>query len=135
MRKFQGIVFIWTWTYSEFFKFVLDYHWRFIVKNPLRFYWQKIFSIHYLHFPFENHVLSQVLKDFSGENLEITSSTFLSTFSCKIYLSRIIKYWGIVSTLYLMWGAFSLFVFYPFLYISSFFLFLLVFSLTDTNDS
>ena len=29
-------------------------------------------SIHYLHFSFEKHVPSQVLKDFSVENLETT---------------------------------------------------------------
>ena len=33
---------------------------------------RKICSIHYLHFSFEKHVPSQVLKDFSVENLETT---------------------------------------------------------------
>ena len=37
---------------------------------------------------FEKHVPSQVLKDFSVENLE----TFLLKFSSEIYLSRIINY-------------------------------------------
>ena len=37
----------------------------------------KKYSIHYLHFSFEKHVLSQVLKDFSVENLETTPGTFL----------------------------------------------------------
>ena len=31
-----------------------------------------MFSIHFLHFAFEKHIPSQVLKDFSVENLEIT---------------------------------------------------------------
>ena len=30
-------------------------------------------SIHFLHFAFEKHVPSQVLKDFSVENLETTA--------------------------------------------------------------
>ena len=33
---------------------------------------RKICSIHYLHFSFEKHVPSQVLKDYSVENLETT---------------------------------------------------------------
>ena len=45
-------------------------------KNSLQFYWEKIYSIHYLHFAFEKHVYSQVLKDFSVENLE-TSPRFI----------------------------------------------------------
>ena len=57
--------------------------------------------MHYLHFYFQKHVLSQVLKDFSVENLKTTPSTFLSKFFCEIYLSRIIKYWGSIFTLYL----------------------------------
>ena len=81
----------------------------FIVKNPLRFYWEKIFSVnHYLHFSFEKYAPSQVLKDFSVENLETTPSTFHSKFSSEIRLSRIINYWGSIFTLYLTWGAFSL---------------------------
>ena len=44
----------------------------------------------------------------SFEDLETTPSTFLSKFSCELYLSRIIKYWGSIFTLYLTWGAFSL---------------------------
>ena len=63
---------------------------RFIVKNPLRFYRQKICSIRYLHFSFEKHVPFQVLKDFSVENLETIPSTLLSKFSSEIYLSRIL---------------------------------------------
>ena len=31
--------------------------------------------IHYLHFGFEKHVSSQVLKDFPAENLEATSKS------------------------------------------------------------
>ena len=49
-----------------------------------------------------------ILKDFSVENLKTTPSTFLSKFSCKIYLSQIIKYWDSNFTLYLTWGVFSL---------------------------
>ena len=33
---------------------------------------RKICSIHYLHFSFEKHVSSKILKDFSVENLEST---------------------------------------------------------------
>ena len=43
-----------------------------MVKNLLRFYWEKICSIHYLHFAFEKDVPSYVLKDFFIENLETT---------------------------------------------------------------
>ena len=69
--------------------------------------------MHYLHFSFGKHVLSQVfsVKDFSvfsAENVETTSCTFLSKFSCEIYLSRIINYWSSIFTLYWTWGAFSL---------------------------
>ena len=69
---------------------------------------KKKYSIHYSHFSFEKHVLFQILKDFFVENLETTPSSFLSKFSCEIYLSRIIKYWGSIFTLYLTWGALSL---------------------------
>ena len=58
---------------------------------------------------------SKVLKDFSVENLETTPSTFLSKFSCEIYLHR-------VFTLYLTWGTFSLVC-----NLSVFFYFLLLF--------
>ena len=94
----------------------------FIVEKPHRFYWEKICSIHYLHFSFEKHVPSQVLKDFSVENLETTPSTFLSKFSSEIYLSRIINYWGSIFTLYLTRGTFSLVC-----VLSSFFSFFLLF--------
>ena len=113
---------------------------RFIVKNPLRFYRQKICSIRYLHFSFEKHVPFQVLKDFSVENLETIPSTLLSKFSSEIYLSRILiigvafLHYTIVrrkSTfffyglwLYLTWGAFSLFcVLSAFFFFLSFFFF------------
>ena len=33
---------------------------------------RKLCSIHYLHFSFEKHVPSKILKDFSVENLEST---------------------------------------------------------------
>ena len=56
----------------------------------------------------------------------------------QIYLSGIINYWGSILTLYIKWEGlslvcvlFALFLFF----LPSFFLFLLVFSLTDTNDS
>ena len=62
----------------------------------------------------EKHVPSQVLKDFSVENLETIPNTFLSKFSSKIFLSRIINYWGGIFTLYLMWGTFVLSVFFSF---------------------
>ena len=91
---------------------------KFIVKN-LRYFWEKTCSIHYLHFSFEKHVPSQVLKDFLTENLETISSTFLSKFSSEIYLSGSIHYWGNILTLYLTREAFSLvcvvFVFFSFL--------------------
>ena len=54
------------------FGLVLIYILKVYCKNSLRFYWEKICSIHYLHFAFEKHVPSQVLKDFSAENLETT---------------------------------------------------------------
>ena len=112
---------------------------RFIVKNPLQFYWEKIFSAHYLHSSFENHVPFQVLEDFSVENLETTPSTFLSKFSSKIHLSRIINYWGSIFTLYLTWGAFSLVCILPVFFFYFFLLFLFLFHryffLTDTNVS
>ena len=84
------------------------------------------------------------MKDFFIESLENTPSTFFSKFSSEIYLSPIINCWGSIFTLYLTWGAFSLvcvpsgFYYYCHYYFfpSSFsFLFLSVFSLTDTNDS
>ena len=95
-------------------------------------------SIHYLHFSFEKHVPSQVLKDFSVEDLETIPRTFLSKFSSEIYLSRIINYWGSIFTSYLTWETFSLVcvlsAFFSF-FIFVLFLFLPVFSLTDTSDS
>ena len=96
----------------------------------------KKYSIHYLHFSFEKHALSQFLKDFSVENLETTPNTFISKFSCEIYLSRIINYCGIIFTWYWTWGALSLVcVLSVFFFLSSFFLFLSVFFLTNTTDS
>ena len=75
------------------------------------------------------------LKDFSVKDVETTPSTFISKFSSKIYLSRIINYWCIILTLYLTWGAFNcaISVFFSFFLSRGFFL--LVISLTDTNDS
>ena len=80
---------------------------------------------------------SQVLKDFSVENLQTIPSIFLSKFLSQIYLSRIINYWCSIFTSYLRWGAFSLdcvlSAFFSFFLI--FFNLLSVFSLTDSNDS
>ena len=98
-------------------------------------FWEKICLIHYWHFSFEKHVLSQVLKDFSVENLETISSTFLSKFSCEIYLSWISNYWSSIFTLHLTGREFSLVCVLSIYFFSSFFLFLLLFSLTDTNYS
>ena len=74
-----------------------------------------------LHFSFEKQKPSQVLKDFSVENLETTPSTFFSKFSSDIYLELLII-GGSIFALYLTSGAF-------------FFLFLSVFSLTDFKNS
>ena len=57
---------------------------------------------------------SQVLKNFSVENLETTPSTFTSKFSSKIYSSRIIYYWGSIFTLYLTEERSAWFVIYPY---------------------
>ena len=104
--------------------------------SALRFYWEKICSIQYLHFSFEKQVPSQVLKDFSVENLETTLSPFLSKFSSDIHLSPIINYWGSIFMLYLTWRAFSVVCVLSTSFFSFFLLFFLpVFSLTDTNDS
>ena len=54
------------------FGLVLIYTLKIDRKNPLRFYEEKICSIHYLHFSFEKHVPSQVMKDFYDENVETT---------------------------------------------------------------
>ena len=59
-------------------------------------------------FSFEKHVLCQVLKDFSVENLETTACTFLSKFFYEIYLSQFIYHWRSNFTLYLVRGAISL---------------------------
>ena len=68
------------------FGFALIYILQVYRKKPSSFFWEKTCSIHYFHFSFESHVLSQVLKDFSVENLETTYST-LSKFSNEIYFS------------------------------------------------
>ena len=100
---------------------------------------RKDLQLIYLQFSFEKHVPSQVLKDFSVENLETTRSIFLSKFSSEIYLSRIINHWGSSFTLYLMWGAFSLVcvlsIFFFFFSLFFFFSFSVGIFLTDTNDS
>ena len=69
---------------------------------------RKIKYVHYLDFSFEKHVPSQVLIDSSDKSLQTALSAFLLKFSSEIYFSRIISYWGIIFTLYLTWGAFSL---------------------------
>ena len=101
------------------FIFLLNLAWfllikRFIVKNPLRFYWEIICSIHHLHFLFKKPVPSQVLKDFSVENIQTIPSTFLSKFSSEICLSWTINYW----VNHLVW-----FVFYPYFFLSFFLVF------------
>ena len=90
------------------FGLVLMYILKVIVKNPLRFYWEKHIKFIPFRFSFEKYVPSQVLKDFSVEDPETTPSTFLSKFYSEIYLSRIINYWGSIFTLYLTSGAFNL---------------------------
>ena len=100
-------------------------------KYPLWFYWEKICSIHYLFFFFfffEKQILSQVMRNFSVENLETTPRIFFSIFFCDIYLSRIVNYWDSVFTLHLTWGAFSL-VCVPsvFFFLSFFFFFCSIF--------
>ena len=89
-------------------------------------------------FSFEKHVLSQVLKDFSVENLETTAYTFLSKFFCEIYLSQFIYHCRSNFTLYLVRGAISLVcvlsIFLPFFILFFYFLLFLVFSLIDTNN-
>ena len=79
------------------FSFLLN-----LVRFVFRFDWEKICAIHYLHFSFEKHAPSQVFKDFSVKNLEITS---LKIFFWDL-LSSIINDWGIIFTLYLTAGAF-----------------------------
>ena len=59
----------------------------------------------------------------SVENLETTLSTFLSKFSCEINFSRIINYWGSMSTLFWTWGVFSLVCVLSALFFLSFFFF------------
>ena len=83
----------------------------------------KKYSIHYLHFSFEKHALSQFLKDFSVENLETTPNTFISKFSCEIYLSRIINYCGIYFYMILnvrsaQFGLCSIRILFPFFFFS-----------------
>ena len=120
------------------FDLVLIYILKLYCKNFSLIYWEKICSIHYLHFSFEKHVHSQVLKDFSVENLETTPSISLSKCSLKIYLSWIINNWSSIFTLYLMWGEFSLVcvlsVFFCFFLLCYLFLSFFFF-LTDTSDS
>ena len=60
---------------------------------------EKNISIHHLYFSLEKHIPFQVLKGFSIQNLETTTSLFHSNFFCEIYLSRIINYRGSVFTL------------------------------------
>ena len=103
---------------------VLIYVLKVCAKNPLRFYWEKIFSVHYLHISFNNVYLLKFFERFLVENLETTPSTFLSNSSTQIYLSRIINHWSIIFTLYLMWRASrlvcALLVFFAFLSFSFF---------------
>ena len=90
-------------------------------KILFHFFKKKIYSIHYLYFPFEKHVTFQVLKDFSVENLKTTSSTFLSKFSFEIHVSRLINYWDSIFTLYATW--LTLVCFFPPVFFFFFFFF------------
>ena len=85
----------------------------------------KKYSIHYLHFSFEKHVLSQFLKDFSVENVETTpSSLFLELLIIRVlFLHYIEREERLLSSVRI------------FFYFFLFFLFLSVLSLTDINDS
>ena len=103
-------------------------YWRFIVQNPLQFYWEDLCSTYYLDFSFENHLRSQVLKDFSVENIETTPENFLLKFQADIYFSQIFNC-GSIYTIYPQRGKrLVLFFFSPY-----FFNFFLVVSLTNTN--
>ena len=66
-------------------------YWRFIVQNPLQFYWEDRCSTYYLDFSLENHLPSQVLKDFSVENLETAPITFPLKLMPKILFSQAIN--------------------------------------------
>ena len=106
-------------------------------KKSSSIYWEKICSIYYLYFS-SVFLFLQVLKDSSLENVATAPSIFHSKFSSGIHLSWVINYWGSIFTLYLTWGGFSLvcvlFVFFSF-FLSFFFLFQSVLSLTGTNNS
>ena len=107
------------------FFLVLIYTLKVYFKRSSSIWLRKKYSIYYLHFSFDNHVLYHFLKGFSVENLEITPSTFLSKIFCEICLSWITLYWT--------WGAFSLVCVLSVFFFRTFFffLFLSVFSLTD----
>ena len=49
----------------------ISYH-----KKSYSIFWEKLCSIHYLHFSFEKHVPSQILKYIPVENLETTPTVF-----------------------------------------------------------
>ena len=55
----------------------------------------------FFFFFFEKHIPSQVMRDFSVQNLETTPRIFLSNVFCDIYLSRIVNYSDSVFTLHL----------------------------------
>ena len=90
----------------------------FIVKNPLRFYWEKVCSIHYFHFSFEKHAPFS-----SSEIFFLLKIQKLP----QIYISSIINYWGGILILYMTWRTFSLVcvlsIFFS-LFISFFFFFI-----------
>ena len=67
---------------------VIIYILKVYCKNSSSTLLRKICSIHYLHFSFEKYVPSQVLKDFSMENLETTPSIFLSKFRLRSIYSN-----------------------------------------------
>ena len=98
-------------------------------KRSSSFLWEKICSIHYLQFSFEKHELSQVLQDFSVENLQTTSSTFLSKF-------LISNYWGSIFHCTYREESLACFVFYPYFFPYFFFVcFSIDVLLNDSYDS
>ena len=101
---------------------------KFFVKHPLHFYWEIRCGTYYLHCSFLKHVPSQVLKDFSVENLETALENFPLKYPSEIYFSQVFNCRSIC-TIYPQRGKrLVLFVFSPY-----FFPFFLVVSLTNTN--
>ena len=93
------------------FGLVLIYILKVYRKKSSSFFLRKNIFNSLLVFSFEKHVLSQVLKTFSVENLETTPSTYLSKFSCEIYLSRITNVRSVQFVLYSIYFFVSFFFF------------------------